>query len=260
MNNLSIKNKIIIICGGSGQIGQSLIDYLLKYNATVINLDLISSKKIINKNYIFLKTNLTLEKSVKKNIKYIEKKFNRIDGLVNLFHFKGNLKKLDNQHSFFNSFENYSFKNWKKVIDVNLNGLFLISKYVIQVMKKRGKGSIVNFSSTYGINSPKHHIYGKSKINSPISYATTKSAIINFSKYLATYYGKENIRVNVISPGGIENKGQSNEFKKNYNLNTPMNRLAKAHEFNEVVQVLLSDASSYMTGANISIDGGWTAW
>ena len=127
-------------------------------------------------------------------------------------------------------------------------------------MKKRGKGSIVNFSSTYGINSPKHHIYGKSKINSPISYATTKSAIINFSKYLATYYGKENIRVNVISPGGIENKGQSNEFKKNYNLNTPMNRLAKAHEFNEVVQVLLSDASSYMTGANISIDGGWTAW
>ena len=180
--------------------------------------------------------------------------------MVNLFHFKGNLKKLDKQHPFFHSFENYSFKNWKKVIDVNLNGLFLISKYVIQIMKKRKKGSIVNFSSTYGINSPKHHIYGKSKINSPIAYATTKSAIINFSKYLATYYGKENIRVNIISPGGIENEGQSYEFKKNYNFNTPLNRLAKAHEFNEVVQVLLSDASSYMTGANISIDGGWTAW
>ena len=260
MDKLNIKNKIILVCGGSGQVGRSIIKYLLNKKAIIINFDINTAKNISDKNYLFLNTNLTNEKTVKKNVKKISKIYGKIDGMVNLFHYKGNNKRLDNNHSFFNSFENYSFSNWKKVINVNLNGLFLISKYVIKEMKKNKKGTIVNFSSTYGVRSPKHNIYGKSKINSPIAYATTKSAIINFSRYLSTYYGKDNIRVNVVSPGGIETKGQSKEFKENYNLNTPMQRLAKDYEFNEIIHVLLSDASSYMTGANISVDGGWTAW
>jgi NAD(P)-dependent dehydrogenase (short-subunit alcohol dehydrogenase family) len=127
-------------------------------------------------------------------------------------------------------------------------------------MLKHKKGIIVNTSSTYGINSPIKSVYGKSGINSPIGYATTKAAIINFTKYIATHYADKNIRANVLSPGGIYNKNQTNYFKKEYNKRTPMNRMANVDEFNESVLYLISDASRYVTGSNLVVDGGWTAW
>ena len=126
-------------------------------------------------------------------------------------------------------------------------------------MRQR-KGNIINVSSTYGIVSPNKKIYGKSGINNPIGYSTTKGAIINFTKYIATHYSDYNIRANVISPGGVKNKMQSNEFVKNYSQNTPLKRLAKPWEYNEAFLFLASDASSYMTGSNLIVDGGWTAW
>lgn len=252
------KKKILIV-GGSGTIGKNLINYFLKKNHTVINMDK-NLYKNDSDNYTFIKVDITKKSNLRNKFKYLEKKFKKIDTCINLFHFKGgyNLKP----HSkFFNSFEKYSFEVWKKTLDTNLNSLFLICQHVVKIFKKhRIKGTIVNTSSTYGINAPNHTIYANSGINSPISYATTKGAIINFSKYLATYYASENIRVNVVCPGGIRNMNQSKTFVKNYSKITPMRRLANEYEFNEIYEYLAIGKSDYVTGAVFSVDGGFTAW
>lgn len=258
-NNFCISKKIIVVTGGSGQVGKNLIKFLLEKKSIVINLDL-NNYKNLKRNYHFLKTDFSDEKSVIKSILDIKKKFKKIDSCINLFHFKGG-SRLTPGHPFFSSFHNYPTELWEKTILTNLNGLFFVTREVVKLMlKKKLGGTIVNFSSTYGVNSPNYKIYGSSGINNPIAYATTKSAIINFTKYLATHYAKKNIRVNTISPGGIENKNQTKSFKDKYSELTPMGRLAKPNEFNEAVLYLISDASSYTTGSNILVDGGWTAW
>ena len=114
-------------------------------------------------------------------------------------------------------------------------------------------------SSTYGIVSPNKNIYGDSGINSPVAYATSKSAIIQLSKYLATHLAEKNIRVNTLSPGGVFNN-QSSEFIKNYEKLTPLGRMATVRDYDGPIVFLLSDSSSYMTGSNLVVDGGWTAW
>ena len=258
-DNYSIEKKIILLCGGSGQVGKYLIEYFLNKKAIIINLDVINSLRIKNKNYFFLKTSLESEVSVKKNVKIIKKKFKKIDALVNLFHFKGG-RSLKPKHKFFSEFHDYPFDIWKKTLNTNLNGTFLITKEILNLMIKMKSGSIVNFASTYGLVSPNYNIYEDSGINNPIAYATSKAAIINFTKYIAVHYAKKNIRANTISPGGIENIAQSKNFKNNYSKLTPMGRMAKPYEFNEAILFLISDASSYMTGTNLIVDGGWTAW
>ena len=262
MKRFNIKNKNILIAGGSGQIGKSIIDFFLKLNARIINLDIqdIKQQKInSNRNYLFYKIDFSKKEDIDLIFNnFIKKK--RIDTLINLFHFKGNFKKLEPNNSFFESFDKYDFSNWNNTINVNLNGLFLICQKTLKIMMGQKKGNIINVSSTYGVVSPKKHIYGKSGINNPIAYSTTKAGIINFTRYLATHYAEYNIRANVISPGGVKNKMQSKEFVKNYKINTPLKRLANPWEYNEAFLYLASDASSYMTGSNLIIDGGWTAW
>ena len=258
-DNYNIERKIVLLCGGSGQIGTNLIKFFLEKNAIIINLDVVDTVKLKNKNYFFVKTFLEKENSVKKTVKFIEKKFKKVDSLINLFHFKGGRKLMPN-HKFFSEFHKYPYEIWKKTLDVNLNGTFLITKEIINLMLKNKSGSIVNFASTYGLVSPNFNIYGKSGINNPIAYATSKAAIINFTKYIAVHYAKKNIRANTISPGGIENISQSRDFKKNYSKLTPIGRMARPYEFNEAILFLISDASSYMTGANLIVDGGWTSW
>ncbi len=211
-------------------------------------------------NLLFSKIDITQEDSVAEKISESIKNFKKIDILVNHAHFKGNPELLIPNSDFFSSFEDYPFELWKETINVNLNGLFLVTKHVGSFMKNQQSGVIVNTASTYGIVSPNKYVYGDSGINSPISYAVTKSAILNFSRYLATHWAENNIRVNTISPGGVENSGQSEEFKKNYSRLTPLRRLAHENDYQGAVLFLVSDASAYMTGSNLVIDGGWTAW
>ena len=266
----SLEGKNALVIGGLGQIGIYSVEILLAAGATVEVLDIEKEpddkniknlRNLHNKNdLIFSNIDITNEKQVNKKIIETSKNFGSIDILINHAHFKGDPQLLKPHSDFFSSFENYPFDVWKKTIDVNLNGLFLITKAVGAVMKKQKSGVIVNTASTYGLVSPNKSIYKDSGINSPISYAVTKAAIINFSRYLATHWADYGIRINTLSPGGVDNPGQSEDFKKNYSKLTPLGRLAKENEYQGAILFLSSNASSYMTGSNLIVDGGWTAW
>ena len=200
-----------------------------------------------------------INQNINESAKKIRKDIGQIDGLVNCFHYKGDTRKLNVKSNFFSTFSNYEEQAWVNVHNVNLKGSFLTSQAVIPYFEESRKGVIVNVSSTYGIVSPNKNIYGDSGINSPVAYATSKSAIIQLSKYLATHLAEKNIRVNTLSPGGVFNN-QSSEFIKNYEKLTPLGRMATVRDYDGPIVFLLSDSSSYMTGSNLVVDGGWTAW
>jgi len=203
--------------------------------------------------------NVSLKADVVDLFQRIDSELGNIYGLVNCFHFKGNTRKLDTTSNFFARFEDYPEEAWDLVHDINLKGTFLMSQAAIPYFKKRNKGIIINISSTYGNVSPNKNIYGNSGINAPVAYSSSKAAIINLTRYIATHMAEYGIRANVLSPGGVFNN-QSEEFLTNYKALTPLNRMASAEEYQGAILFLMSDASNYMTGANLIIDGGWTAW
>ena len=260
----SLEDRNIIVAGGAGQIGFSFVEILIDSGANVIlaDLDIELAKEKVLKKYNdkgkvqIVKLDVSQSSSIKKFTTSLESK--HIHGLINCFHFKGNSRFLDTKSNFFSDFEKYSEDSWDQVHNVNLKGSFLLSQGLLAKMKNCN-ASIVNISSTYGIVSPKKSIYGNSGINSPVAYATSKGGIISLTKYMATHLAEFNIRVNCLVPGGVYNN-QSIEFVQNYCSETPLNRMANPEDYQGSVVFLLSDASKYMTGANLIIDGGWTAW
>ena len=181
------------------------------------------------------------------------KKYSKIDVLINNAAYQGNDKIRTTK------FVDLPLSIWNKSISVNLTGMFLCCQEIGKVMEKQKKGVIINISSTYGIVSPDQRIYGKSGQNAGIFYSVTKSGVLNLTRYLASYWSKKGIRVNTLSPGGVE-KGQDSKFVKKYSEKTMLGRMAKKDDYVGAIIFLASDASSYMTGSNLVIDGGWTAW
>ena len=249
-----LKNKVSLVVGGSGQIGSETVKVLLAAGSTVINIDNFNKIKA-QKKYFYHKVNIVNEREIIKFKELFKKKYKKLNILINHAHYIGTEKK-----NFFSKLEKYPTVEWKNTLATNLDGMFFVTKHFIQLLIKNKKSVILNTSSIYGKVSPNKNIYGKSGINSPIGYATSKSAIIGFTKYIATHYGDKGLRANVLIPGGVENKKQSKDFKKKYKNFTPVKRFAKEDEYKEAVLFLISDASSYMTGAEFIIDGGWTAW
>ncbi len=185
-------------------------------------------------------------------------------GEIDILHNNAASKSQD-LDAFFAPFEEYGLDQWRKVMAVNLDGMFLVAQAVGKQMIAQGKGgSIIQTASIYGVGAPDHRIYKGSsylgrQINTPAVYTASKAAVIGLTKHLATYWADKRIRVNTLSPGGTES-GQNEVFNRQYSARIPMNRMADAREMVGALLYLASDASSYVTGQNIIVDGGLDAW
>lgn len=242
----SLKNKVIVVTGGNGLIGRQMITTLEELGAIAITAD-INFEKTTTNNFII---DITDEHSVKNGVKNILEKYKQIDGWIN--------NAYPRTKDWGNKFENIPLKSWRENIDMHLNGYFLCCQVVLEQMKIQGFGSLINISSIYGLVGPDFSVYENTEMTMPAAYAAIKGGLNNLTRYLASYYGAFQIRVNTVSPGGIFDN-QSESFVKNYNKKVPMKRMASPKDITGGVIYLLSDEASYVTGLNLIIDGGWTA-
>ncbi len=263
----SLKNKIAIVTGAAGLLGKQHCNALAEAGANIIAVDLDETKADeIVKNYSVksfgIGIDITNKKSVSDLKEKVLKEFGRIDILVNNAAINDMFEN-PTAAAELSKFENYPLELWQKSLDVNITGTFLCSQIIGTEMAKTGKGSIINIASTYGIVAPDQSLYkdekGIQNFYKSASYPVTKGAVISFTKFLASYWGKKGVRVNSLSPGGVQNN-QEKYFINNYSQKTPLGRMAQPTDYKGAIIFLASDASGYMTGANLIIDGGWTAW
>lgn len=267
-DRFSLDNKIALITGGAGLLGMQHAICLLKAGATVYLADnnIIKAEKVAKKlgsKCIPIFLDVSKEISVKKVSKKIIKVEKKIDILINNASINHEVKK--NSKNNFSRLENFDIKQWNRELSVGLTGAFLCSKYFGIEMAKQKYGIILNISSDLSVIAPSQNLYelkGLSKNHQPVkpvTYSVIKTGLIGLTLYLASYWAKENIRVNALSPGGVINK-QPKEFLEKINKKILLGRMANKEEYKEAVLFLCSDASSYMTGQNIVIDGGRSIW
>lgn len=244
MNRL--KDKIIVITGGNGLLGRDLIDNVNGQGAFCINIDI---NHETTEDLSSIKCDITNEDEIKKCVDRIIDKYAKIDGLINNAYPK--------TKDWGNKFEDISFISWQKNVDWQLNSYFCLTQHVVKFMVQREFGSIINMSSVYGLVGPDFTVYDGTAMTMPAAYAAIKGGLVNFTRYLASYLGKSNIRVNAICPGGIFDN-QNPIFVDNYNKKVPMRRMGFPKDISPAAVFLLSDESSYITGQSLAIDGGWT--
>lgn len=244
-----LKGKVIIVTGAGGLIGREVMTHLIQYDAQVISVDI---NEIEEKGSLFLKLNASVPNDIDILIKTVLEKFDKIDGLVNLAY--------PRTSDWGTKFEEIPFESWQKNVDMQMNNVFYICQQCLEVMKKQNSGSIVNIASIYGVVGNDFSLYEEYNGTSPAAYSAIKGGIVNFSRYLASYYGKYNIRVNCVSPGGIlDRTNQHPSFVKRYSEKSPLKRLGNPKEIAPAISFLLSDDASFITGHNLMVDGGWTA-
>lgn len=253
-NMFSCKDRVALITGGAGLIGQEISRGLLDFDASVYIADTDSQEAmslIGPAGAKFVEFDITDERSIEKAVETIVQKEGCIDILVNSAYPRTTDWGL--------KFEDIPFSSFSENLISHLGGYFLACRAVANHMRSKRGGSIINLASIYGSVGPDFSIYEGTQMTMPAAYSAIKGGIISLSKYLATYYAKNNVRVNSLSPGGIYDK-QPNAFVEKYSLKTPLGRMANPKEIVGGVIFLASDASSYVTGQDVIVDGGWTTW
>jgi 2-deoxy-D-gluconate 3-dehydrogenase len=267
-----LKDRVAVVTGGGGQLGTEFCKTLAEAGAAVVAADLLvdhadkTAQLLDGFGYscMSLRLDVTSTESINELVDKTMKRFGRLDILVNCAALD---PKFDPDAAAKGiapgAFEDYPLEQWNDALNVNLTGIFLMAQACVKPMLAQGKkGSIINICSTYGLNGPDQRIYikeGKRVAFKPVYYTVTKAGALGFTKYLAAYYAGTEIRVNALTPGGVFNNHEE-YFVRNYSAKTILGRMAHKDEMNGALLFLASDASSYMTGNNVVVDGGWTAW
>ena len=266
-----LSDKTIVVSGGSGFLGTQFCVALAESNACVIAADLYPFKKnetrseterILKEKIFYEYVDITSKKSIDLLLDTIKKKFKSVDVLINCAAIDPKFETDDRDALNAQRFTSFRLDTWKESMDVNITGTFLLTQAVCNLFEKQQRGNIINISSTYGLVGPDQRIYNEGEemnFVKPVTYSICKAALLGFTRYLASYYRGKNIRVNTLTPGGVE-RNHDPDFVKRYSSKTILGRMASAKELNGAIVFLSSDASSYMTGANLIVDGGWTAF
>lgn len=241
-----LEDKVIIVTGGSGLLGAEILKNLNSKGAIAINADInVPSDLTLNT----INVDITSETSIVNAIKLIAEFYGKIDGLVN--------NAYPRTKDWGTKFEDITYDSWKENVDMQMNTTFLFIQKIIPELLKT-QGAIVNMASIYGVVGNDLTIYENTGIGTAAPYSAIKGGVINFTRYLASYYGKQGIRLNCISPGGIFDN-QNKTFVSNYESKVPLGRMGNPGDIAPAVSFLLSDDAKYITGQNLIIDGGWTA-
>jgi NAD(P)-dependent dehydrogenase (short-subunit alcohol dehydrogenase family) len=270
-DSFDVSERVIIVTGGAGLLGREYARALAAERAHVVLADLDSTAleaavcevRRSGGSAIGVVTDVASESSVAALVRRTVDEFGRIDGLVNNAALDPKFDR-DRRKEHAITFENYPLALWHQALAVNLTGSFLCAREVAPVMRAQERGTIVNISSIYGMVGPDQRLYEQEDSTmprefKPVAYSVTKSGVIGLTKYLSAYWAGTGIRVNTLTPGGVFND-QPAEFVRRYSARAPLGRMAQRHEYCGALLFLLSDASSYMTGSNLVVDGGWTAW
>jgi NAD(P)-dependent dehydrogenase (short-subunit alcohol dehydrogenase family) len=272
-NIFRLDGKVIVITGAAGLLGRKHAEAIACYGGTPILLDL--SEQAVNKladelnnkynvDSVGFSIDITNEDAIENNVNQVIKLFGKIDGLVN--NAANNPKVEDSDEVNFSRLENFPIDIWNDDIGVGLTGSFLCAKhYGYQIAQNPQGGSIVNISSDLGLIAPDQRLYIKEGVDEdkqnvkPVTYSVVKTGLIGLTRYLATYWADKNVRCNAMCPGGVGN-GQPEEFLQEVNERIPIGRMANVDEYQGTLLWMLSDASNYLNGAIVPIDGGRTAW
>jgi NAD(P)-dependent dehydrogenase (short-subunit alcohol dehydrogenase family) len=265
LDSFRLDGKTALVTGGAGILGQRFAHGLASVGAMVAVVDLNedAAREIavaIGPNAYGFGCDVANPASVEACVAAVVARFGRIDILLN-----NAATKTDDPRKFFTVFEDYSLDVWREVMSVNIDGMFLMAQSVGRQLLRQGDGgAVIQTASIYGLVGPDPRIYEGSDylggpINTPAVYAASKAAVVGLTKWLATHWAQSGIRVNCLVPGGISS-GQNSTFSEHYSSRVPLGRMAKSHEMVPAAVFLASDASSYVTGQVLAVDGGWTCW
>ncbi len=272
LDRFCLDGRVAVVTGGSGLLGTEFCRTLAEAGASVVvaDVDREAAEKVADQlrangaSAFAFPLDVTRLQSTRELVTETLERFGRLDILVNSAALD---PKFDPQALakgiLPGRFEDFPLEMWNQALAVNLTGVFLVTQACVQPMLQQGKGSIINICSTYGLNGPDQRLYVNEKGErigyKPVYYTVTKAGVLGFTRYLAAYYAGTQIRVNALTPGGVYNQ-HDEHFVRNYSARTILGRMAQKDEMNGALLFLASDASSYMTGANLIVDGGWTAW
>jgi NAD(P)-dependent dehydrogenase (short-subunit alcohol dehydrogenase family) len=258
--NTNIKDKRVLLLGACGVLGRVHARTLVEHEAKLIIADRPGSTVLEDAKLLGIpgiEIDAADEAAMVDGIAKAAKQYDGLDGAI--FNAAITSEGLAAIGDPFHAFENYPIALWQKAIDINLTGAFLFAREAGKILKNGGGGSLINVASHYGVVGPDHRIYEGQSFQSFPAYSASKAGIIGLTRWLATWWGKDSVRVNSVSPGGVFNN-HNERFAAAYGNRTPMGRMADKDEITGILIYLLSDSSRYCTGQNFVIDGGFTAW